>query len=78
VKHVHQQVNVTQGGQAVVAGDKVTSRTSEQKLIAPRSAFWAAVDGAWPGFARVYEKTLEKAWLKTHGNALVLTLNIAY
>jgi hypothetical protein len=26
VKHVHQQVNVTQGGQAVVAGDKVTSR----------------------------------------------------
>jgi hypothetical protein len=28
VKHIHQQVNVTQGGQAVVAGDKVTSRTS--------------------------------------------------
>jgi hypothetical protein len=27
VKHIHQQVNVTQGGQAVVAGDKVTSRT---------------------------------------------------
>src|SRR5215472_4219426 len=26
VKHIHQQVNVTQGGQAVVAGDKVTSR----------------------------------------------------
>src|SRR6266702_4411060 len=25
VKHIHQQVNVTQGGQAVVAGDKVTS-----------------------------------------------------
>jgi len=29
VKHIHQQVNVTQGGQAVVAGDKVTSRTRE-------------------------------------------------
>ena len=27
VKHIHQQVNVTQGGQAVVAGDKVTSTT---------------------------------------------------
>jgi hypothetical protein len=27
VKHIHQQVNVTQGGQAVVAGDKVTGRT---------------------------------------------------
>jgi hypothetical protein len=26
VKHIHQQVNVTEGGQAVVAGDKVTSR----------------------------------------------------
>jgi hypothetical protein len=26
VKHIHQQVNVTDGGQAVVAGDKVTSR----------------------------------------------------
>jgi hypothetical protein len=26
VKHIHQQVNVTQGGQAVVAGDKVMSR----------------------------------------------------
>src|SRR5215471_1202407 len=25
VKHIHQQVNVTEGGQAVVAGDKVTS-----------------------------------------------------
>jgi hypothetical protein len=29
VKHIHQQVNVTEGGQAVVAGDKVTSRTRE-------------------------------------------------
>jgi hypothetical protein len=29
VKHIHQQVNVTQGGQAVVAGDKVTSRTAK-------------------------------------------------
>jgi hypothetical protein len=28
VKHIHQQVNVTQGGQAVVAGDKVTSRAA--------------------------------------------------
>ena len=27
VKHIHQQVNVTEGGQAVVAGEKVTSRT---------------------------------------------------
>src|SRR5262245_37589280 len=27
VKHIYQQVNVTEGGQAVVAGDKVTSRT---------------------------------------------------
>jgi hypothetical protein len=27
VKHIHQQVNVTDGGQAVVAGEKVTSRT---------------------------------------------------
>ena len=27
LKHIHQQVNVTEGGQAVVAGDKVTSRT---------------------------------------------------
>ena len=27
VKHIHQQVNVTQGGQAVGAGDKVMSRT---------------------------------------------------
>jgi hypothetical protein len=26
VKHIHQQVNVTEGGQAVVAGDKVMSR----------------------------------------------------
>jgi hypothetical protein len=26
VKHIHQQVNVTEGGKAVVAGDKVTSR----------------------------------------------------
>jgi len=26
VKHIHQQVNVTEGGQAVVAGDKVASR----------------------------------------------------
>ena len=24
VKHIHQQVNVTEGGQAVVAGDTVT------------------------------------------------------
>src|SRR5262249_7894523 len=27
VKHIHQQVTVTEGGQAVVAGDKVMSRT---------------------------------------------------
>jgi hypothetical protein len=27
VKHIHQQVNVTEGGQAVVAGDKIMSRT---------------------------------------------------
>ncbi len=29
VKHIHQQVNVTEGGQAVVAGDKVTGRTAK-------------------------------------------------
>jgi hypothetical protein len=28
--HIHQQVNVTEGGQAVVAGDKVTSRENER------------------------------------------------
>ena len=32
VKHIHQQVNVTEGGQAVVAGDKVTSKgTAEER-----------------------------------------------
>jgi hypothetical protein len=31
VKHIHQQVNVTEGGQAVVAGDKVTGRTRERR-----------------------------------------------
>jgi hypothetical protein len=30
VKHIHQQVNVTDGGQAVVAGDKVTSRENKR------------------------------------------------
>src|SRR5262249_40073210 len=30
VKHIHQQVKVTQGGQAVVAGDKVTSGENER------------------------------------------------
>jgi hypothetical protein len=30
VKHIHQQVNVTQGGQAVVAGDKVMSTENER------------------------------------------------
>jgi hypothetical protein len=30
VKHIHQQVNVTEGGQAVVAGDKVTSGENER------------------------------------------------
>ena len=29
VKHIHQQVNVTEGGQAMVAGDKVMSRTAK-------------------------------------------------
>ena len=29
VKHIHQQVNVTEGGQAVVAGDKVMSRPGD-------------------------------------------------
>ena len=27
VKHIHQQVNVTEGGQAVVAGDRITNKT---------------------------------------------------
>jgi len=31
VKHIHQQVNVTQGGQAVVAGDKVTRGPGERR-----------------------------------------------
>jgi len=31
VEHIHQQVNVTQGGQAVVAGDKVTSRANGRR-----------------------------------------------
>jgi hypothetical protein len=31
VKHIHQQVNVTEGGQAVVAGDKVTSRAGGRR-----------------------------------------------
>ena len=30
VKHIHQQVNITEGGQAVVAGDKVTSGENER------------------------------------------------
>jgi hypothetical protein len=30
VKHIHQQVNVTDGGQAVVAGEKVTGRENER------------------------------------------------
>jgi hypothetical protein len=32
VKHIHQQVNVTEGGQAVVAGDKVMSRTRGRRF----------------------------------------------
>jgi hypothetical protein len=31
VKHIHQQVNVTQGGQAVVAGDTVTRGPGERR-----------------------------------------------
>jgi hypothetical protein len=31
VKHIHQQVNVTQGGQAVVAGDTVTRGQGERR-----------------------------------------------
>jgi hypothetical protein len=31
VKHIHQEVNVTEGGQAVVAGDKVTSRAGGRR-----------------------------------------------
>ena len=31
VKHIHQQVNVTEGGQAVVAGDTVTRGQGERQ-----------------------------------------------
>jgi hypothetical protein len=31
VKHIHQQVNVTQGGQAVVAGETVTRGQGERR-----------------------------------------------
>jgi hypothetical protein len=31
VKHIHQQVNVTEGGQAVVAGDTVTRGQGERR-----------------------------------------------
>ena len=31
VKHIHQQVNVTEGGQAVVAGDTVTRGPGERR-----------------------------------------------
>ena len=31
VKHIHQQVNVTEGGQAVVAGDRVTRGQGERR-----------------------------------------------
>ena len=31
VKHIHQQVNVTEGGQAVVAGDTVTRAPGERR-----------------------------------------------
>jgi hypothetical protein len=31
VKHIHQQVNVTDGGQAVVAGDTVTRGQGERR-----------------------------------------------
>jgi hypothetical protein len=41
VKHIHQQVNVTQGGQAVVAGDKVTSRAGGRRGIAKAKAIAA-------------------------------------
>jgi hypothetical protein len=36
VKHIHQQVNVTEGGQAVVAGDTVTGRTRGRRGIAKK------------------------------------------
>jgi len=35
VKHIHQQVHVTEGGQAVVAGDKVMSRTRGRRNPRP-------------------------------------------
>jgi hypothetical protein len=34
VKHIHQQVNVTDGGQAVVAGDEVASRARGRRRTA--------------------------------------------
>jgi len=33
VKHIHQQVNVTEGGQAVVAGDTVTGPGERRRGI---------------------------------------------
>jgi hypothetical protein len=44
VKHIHQQVNVTQGGQAVVAGDKVMSRTRGRRGSDPLRAFVSSVE----------------------------------
>jgi hypothetical protein len=35
VKHIHQQVNVTEGGQAVVAGDTVTKGQGALRDVAP-------------------------------------------
>jgi hypothetical protein len=45
VKHIHQQVNVTQGGQAVVAGDKVTSRARGRRARGRRGATFRHDEG---------------------------------
>jgi hypothetical protein len=60
VKHIHQQVNVTQGGQAVVAGDKVRkSIDNPETIYGP---------GIWdtPGFALVLSWLAQKWHRRCH------------
>src|SRR5262249_51073700 len=60
VKHIHQQVNVTEGGQAVVAGDTVTRGQGERRrgmsekgTMNPLKASQSTVCGlAWKRYSR--------------------------
>src|SRR5262245_29361216 len=45
VKHIHQQVNVTQGGQAVVAGDKVMSERDARRAAGSQGRTVARAGG---------------------------------